>query len=200
KSLRTLASESASAVGRAHALWTMHGLRVLEDADVIAALGDREPGVREQGLRLAEGRLAGSDAIFRAAVRLADDLSPRVRFQLAFSLGESNRPEATTALAQIARHDADDPWVQSAVLSSAYQRAPELLGEVMGDAKASLQLLTRLASIAGSRADDITLARTLELLTPAKTGTPSRQVAVLRGLGQGLQNSPRSLAHLREKP
>src|SRR5206468_3484665 len=67
-------------------------------------------------------------------------------------------------------------------------------------AKVPLQFLTRLAAIAGARADDDTLAQTLDVLSPGKTGPSPRQVAVLRGLGQGLQNSRRSLAQLWENP
>jgi putative heme-binding domain-containing protein len=60
--------------------------------------------------------------------------------------------------------------------------------------------MMRLAAITGSRADDAGLVRTLNLLTPSKGPTAAWQVAILRGLGQGLQNSRRSLAQLWEAP
>ena len=52
------AHASKSAPGRAHALWTLHGLQSLTEEDIARALKDPEPGVREQALRLAEERLA----------------------------------------------------------------------------------------------------------------------------------------------
>ncbi len=204
--LERLARTSPFAAGRAHALWTLHGLKALRDELVDAALKDRDAGVREQALRLADDRLAS--APLRAAVAaLADDPSPRVRFQLAFTLGESDTPEAVAALAKVARRDAGDPWTQTAVLSSAGRSAAGLLEVLAGDRSftreagaAGLQLLTRLAALVGTRGTDADLGRALSLLgTPGKDAEPW-QVALLDGLGQGLQNSSRPLARLWEEP
>src|SRR5262249_39739997 len=89
KPLEKLTTEARLAVGRAHALWTLHGLKALDGALIERALKDSEPGVREQALRLADERVAASARLRAAVVALADDPSPRVRFQLAFTLGES---------------------------------------------------------------------------------------------------------------
>src|SRR5262249_19897903 len=121
KLLHQLARDSDSPVGRAHALWTLHGLNALEDDEIVRALADKSAGVREQGLRLAEDRIARSDNVLQATLPLKADPSPRVRFQLAFSLGESPSAEATAALAHLAKHNGESPWIQTAVLSSAYQ-------------------------------------------------------------------------------
>jgi putative membrane-bound dehydrogenase-like protein len=207
KPLRRLARECPSAVGRAHALWTLHGLKALADDDILRGLADREAGVREQALRLAEGRLSDSAALRREAAALADDAAPRVRFQLALALGEAPGAEASQALARLARRDPDDPWTRIAILSSAYQCAPDLLAELAGDAKSPilqspgmLQMMTRLAALVGARADDAGLARALNLVTKEKARSLPLQVAILRGLGQGLQNSRRSLAHFWDQP
>src|SRR5439155_16913698 len=125
--LEKLAVSPRSAVGRAHALWALDGLGALKPELVLRALEDREPGVREQALKLAEPRLAGSAALRSAVVALADDPSPRVRFQLAFTLGYLDTPEAVAALAKIARRPDTDSWTQTAVLSSATKCAGRLL-------------------------------------------------------------------------
>jgi putative membrane-bound dehydrogenase-like protein len=205
KPLQQLAREATSAVGRAHALWTLHGLKALEDDEILRALSDSEAGVREQALRLADGRLADSAALRRAAAALADDPTPRVRFQLALTLGEAQGSETSPALARIARRDADDPWIQTAVLSSAYQCAPDLLTELTRDADSSSspglqRMATRLAALVGARADDAGLARTLNLIAQEKKRSLPSQLAILRGLGQGLRNSQRSLARYWEQP
>ncbi|HZY84497.1 MAG TPA: c-type cytochrome, partial [Gemmataceae bacterium] len=202
-----LARESKSGPGRAHALWTLQGLGALDDTLIERALKDREAGVREQVLRLADDRLATSARLRGAVAGLADDPSPRVRFQLAFTLGQADTSEAVAALAKVARQDAADPWTATAVLSSAGHCAPALLEALARDpeftrgATASrLGLLTRLAALVGAKADDAGLARALNLLgAPGKENGPA-DAALLDGLGQGLQNSARPLARLWEQP
>jgi putative membrane-bound dehydrogenase-like protein len=205
KPLEKLAS-SKSALGRVHALWTLHGLKALKNESIERALKDEEAGVREQALRLAEERLAGSEPLRKAVAALADDPSPRVRFQLAFTLGESDKPEMVAALAKVARKEADS-WTQTAVLSSVGRSAPALLEALAGDKEftkdatpSGLQLLTRLAGLVGAGADDAGLARALGLLgAPGKEIAPW-QIALLDGLGQGLQNNSRPLPRLWDQP
>ena len=195
------------APGRAHALWTLHGLKALTVDDVVTALADPEPGVREQALRLAEEKLT-SAAVLQAAVVLAQDKSPRVRFQLAFTLGATDAPEAVAALAKIARQDINDTkWLQTAILSSVTNTAPGLLASLVEDpgftkkGVPALQFLTRLAALVANQPGDAHLAATLKLLAPKTKAAPAAwQIAVLDGLGQGLQNGTRPLPLLWEKP
>src|SRR5262249_20943295 len=208
KPLEELAKTSKTAVGRAHALWTLDGLKALDDALIEKALGDDEPGVREQALQLAEPRLKKSAALRAAVVKLTDDPSPRVRFQLAFTLGESDAPEAVAALAKVARHPDNDTWTQTAVLSSAGKTAPQLLDALAHDEQFKrkpsanqLQMLTRLAALVATKADHATLGKALGLLKVPEKQTPQAwQLAVLDGLGQGARNSSRPLARLWEQP
>ena len=205
--LQKLARAAKVAPGRAHALWTLHGLGALTEDDVVTALTDPEPGVREQALRLASEQLTRA-RVLKAAVVLAQDKSPRVRFQLAFTLGATEAPEGVAALAKIARQDVHDPkWMQTAILSSVTRTAPGLLaslveepGFTQGGAPA-LQLLTRLAGLVAHQPGDAHLAATLKLLAPKTKAAPTAwQLAILDGLGQGLQNGPRPLPLLWEKP
>jgi putative heme-binding domain-containing protein len=66
--------------------------------------------------------------------------------------------------------------------------------------KGGTQLLSRLAALVGAKAKDDELARALALLVENKGGIAPWQAAVLDGLGQGLQNSGRSLRKLWEEP
>jgi len=198
--LQKLAREAKFPPGRAQALWTLQGLNALEEIDILRALQDSEAGVREQAVRLAEGRFGKSEAVVKAVAELADDPSPRVRLQLAFSLGDINSPRTAAALLRIAVKDAGDPWTQTAFLSSA--RDPVRLLEVLvaekdwkQNAGARLSLVTKLASLAGASARDEELARVLLLL-----GEGPWKMALLTGLGQGLQNSQRSLEKLWSDP
>jgi putative membrane-bound dehydrogenase-like protein len=120
--LKKMAAESKVALGRAHALWALDGMQALDAATVLHALGDDEPRVREQALRLAE-RFASEPTVRDRLVKMTDDADLRVRYQLAFSLGELRGEEATRALARLARRDGADPWFRLAILSSSDDRA-----------------------------------------------------------------------------
>jgi putative membrane-bound dehydrogenase-like protein len=206
--LARLAAEATSPQGRVQSLWTLQGLEALTDTQIQEALSDAEPEVREQALRLAESRLAASAGLRRSVARLAGDPSPQVRFQLAFTLGEADsHPEAATALAQVARHDADDPWTQMAVLSSSSRLAPALLESLMQDrhftdraAPAALQLVGKLAGLVGARGQDAELGRALQLLGPAHAISQTWKIAILDGLGQGLENNPKRVSRLWDQP
>lgn len=210
--LRDYAHSGKSASGRAHALWTLHGLKALNEEDIEQALKDSAAGVREQALRLAEEHLPKSARLRATVAALADDPSPRVRFQLAFSLGAADSSDLVKALAHVARRDAGDRWTQTAVLSSIHGPGIALLETLVQDrdflknaTPAHLQLLSRLAALVGVKCNDAELGQTLRLLKTRSVsegmpqGMPWR-LAVLDGLGQGLQNSSRPLAQLWEKP
>ena len=204
--LQKLARAAKFPPGRAQALWTLQGLNALGERDILLALKDPEAGVREQALRLAEGWLKESMELEIAVTKLANDPSARVRLQLAFSLGERKRSsgEAAEALLRVAIKDASDPWTQTAFLSSV--RDPVVLLNFLSlqdwvDQKSNvyLQLVTKLASLAGTSANDRGLAGILINLGD-KNQTMPWKIALLTGLGQGLQNSGRSLEKLWTDP
>ena len=195
---------SPSAFGRAHALWTLDGLKALKPAEIETALKNRDPGVREQALQLSEPHLAGSKTLQAAVIRLVDDPSPRVRFQLALTLGAMDAP---AALAKLARHADVDRWTQTALLSSAGKNAGPMLAALAGDpafprqaTAARLTFLTRLAALVGAKGSDADIASVLGLLGAAGKEPTPLQIALLDGLGQGLANSSRPLASLWDNP
>jgi putative membrane-bound dehydrogenase-like protein len=202
--LEKLSGEAEFPPGRAHALWTLHGLGALEDAALERALKDRDAGVREQALRLCEQRLARSASLREAVTALAEDPAARVRFQLAFALGEADTPAAGLALAKIAHRDVADPWTQTAVLSSAGRCATALLEVLMQDrdftmnpSPAHLQLLTRLAATEAARRGDLTVILA-HVGKPGDGTAAGWQLALLNGLGQGLQQTSQPLSRLWE--
>ncbi|HEV2949857.1 MAG TPA: PVC-type heme-binding CxxCH protein [Gemmataceae bacterium] len=205
--LEKLARESKSEYGRAHALWTLDGLGALTDSIVVQALRDPSAGVREQALRLADTRLANSYSIVKAATDLTDDPSLKVRFQLAFIVGEAETPLTTKALAQIALRDFADPWSRLAVLSSAKDRANLLLDFLTAQKSFTsnagpdnLQFLNQLASLVGAQADNKKLKSAMGLLRVGASGPAPWQMAVIIGLAQGLQRRNESLNRLFDHP
>src|SRR5262249_40841661 len=117
--LRKLAAQSRLPLARLHALWCLDGLQQLRENDIAGALVDPSPGVREHAVRLAEKALHRHTELIARVLPLASDPAPRVRFQVAFTLGEAGIPDATiSGLARIAENDASDTWIRTAVLSS----------------------------------------------------------------------------------
>src|SRR5262249_34521928 len=206
KALEAMARQKESAVGRAHALWTLHGLNATRDALLEEALKAPEAGVREQALRIAEEQLARSPGLLPAVMRLVDDPSSRVRFQLAITLGASDSPKRLATLAALLRNPASDSWTQTAILSSCRQHAGEMLASLVGDEnfrKGSPQRqreeVLPVAALAAASATDAELVKILSLLKPEPGRSPAAwEVALLEGLGDGLRSGQRSLARLLE--
>jgi len=152
--LQKLARESKSPLGRMHALYALrnltgetkprtsppyigtHGLTI----DLVtAALNDKDSRVRRHATRITEG--VHDLTRLRHLVKLADDPDPEVRYQLAFSLGQSMDPMretfespgrdwfitgtpryevATDGIAKLLRVDSSDRWIRMAAQSSLY--------------------------------------------------------------------------------
>jgi len=200
--IKELARTTKSAAGLLHALWTLEGLGA-GDAELIEpTLRSPVPGLRFAGLRLAERHFKNAPKLAEAALALANDPVADVRFQAAFSLGELDDPRAGEALATIARRDAGNPWIQTAVLSSASVSAPKILAKLLADARAGkpdAALLARMAVLVGAGVSE---KETVIALAAAVDGEGSQawRLAVLEGIGQGLRQSRRSLAKLLDKP
>src|SRR6185503_1159464 len=200
--LRKMVKRGQTPQARLHALWTLAGLHRLTDEDVLAALKDRAAGVRENAVKLAEPRVAPSTTnaqpstlntfspLRDALLSLASDPDARVRFQLAFTLGEIADPRAADALATIAVRDAAEPWIRTAVLSSVANTSDQLLARLLADEKSvrssnSSLLIRELAQIVGVRGETPEMQRAL------KSGSANKHV--VSGMGDGLKRSGKSL-------
>ena len=131
--LRKLAAGSKSPVARMHALYAIRGLKSLTSGDVIPALADADSRVREHALRLSEGFGLSAGLSVRFG-DLVNDPDPRVRYQLAFTLGSFRQDTTTKLLATLTRKDGADPWVRLAVLCSVNDRAGAVFADLLGDA------------------------------------------------------------------
>lgn len=116
--MKALAEGANAPQTRLHALCILEGLDSLKEDLLVKALADDHPGVRENALRMAESH--ASPEVVVAALKLVDDPSPRVRIQLAFSLGAyPASPKSGEGLAQLLLRDHADPFATIAALSSA---------------------------------------------------------------------------------
>ena len=116
--LRDMVRHDARPLGRLHALYTLDGLEALDDATLLAALHDTKPGVVRHAVRLAEPRLDRNPKLLAAVVRLVDTPSPRLRQQLAYSLGAAKQGAAARALGDLLAAHGDDPILRTSALSS----------------------------------------------------------------------------------
>jgi putative membrane-bound dehydrogenase-like protein len=202
--LRKLARESSLPLARFHALWTLEGLGALDEAAVAMALKDPDPGVREHALRLAEPRLADSSALKEAVLAFGGEPSPRVRFQLAFTLGFVDDERALDLLASILVKDAEDKWTRVAALSSIKNAAPKLLSKLPPEfldkaSTATLDLVRQLGELVGASRDQAQIAAWLRALT-SDTGAPARwRLVALSSLGPSLRRGGQKLDDLLEK-
>ena len=165
--LREMAECSANPLARLHALCTLDGLGELPPAQVVRALGDKHPGVRENALRLAEPRF--TPEVLAAAVRLADDADAKVRLQLAFTLGASPEAVAGETLGRLLAANAADSMMVAAVMSSATPHLRALIARAGGGSQSAL--VEPLLTVALGLNDREALA---QLLAPTFTAAGGR--------------------------
>jgi len=176
---------------RLHALYTLDGLDALEPALVERALDDAHFGVRMHALRLVERWLESSPALTGKIAQMIEDPDPRVRLQLAFTLGESKDDRAVQALSQLAARYGDDRWMQAAVLSSVADSADQVLSAILRrsrDSDKGRLLAHPLASVVGARHDNEEIGNLLGAIAePGDESLVSLKAACLEGLVEGLK-------------
>jgi putative membrane-bound dehydrogenase-like protein len=197
--LRAMLREGTDPRGRLRALYSLSGLGLLADSDLRLVLADPSPNVREHAVLLAEPLLARSQPLGDRVERLAEDPSARVRFQAAFTLGELAGERSLRGLAAIARRDASDPWVRTAILSSASTDPAglfELLWRDRDWAKSAggITLLRALAFLIGVRGELRDAGRVLEAVAEVEAWGGSCELVV--GLGEGLARAGSRLSDL----
>jgi len=197
--LEKLAAESKSPLGRMHALYALAGLDALQPAVVLRALDDEQPGVREHAIKLAErvlesspkGRGSNSAEVREKLLAMTDDEDLRVRYQLAFTLGELKDAARLEALAKLARRDAGDRWMRLAIESSLAQGAGQVFAELAADEKfrgssAGRVLLADLARQTGASNRQAEIAAVLKALGGVPAQEHAAAAAIVRGLSEGL--------------
>jgi putative membrane-bound dehydrogenase-like protein len=195
--LINLLKSSRNPKARLQALGALDGLKAITPEVLLAALKDAHPVVRANAIRLAEPWLAKSSEVGRAVLALVDDTDMRVRYQLAFSLGEWNSPEAGRALGRLAVREGNESHMQVAVMSSATNHAGEMLEATLAGLPKeppSAELVEQLTSLATIMGDERGLARALEATgKTGASGQASWQLGIMLGFLEGLDRRGEAL-------
>lgn len=200
--LEALLSKARTPLGRVHALYALQGLFALSHQHLLAALGDRDERVREHAIKLSEGYILagkGGGPLAEKLLTLTGDLAPRVRYQLAFTLGDVRSPARPKALADLIRHDVDSPWMQAAVLSSLNDGAGEAFTTLVKDLRfrstpGHEEFLRKLVELIGAQHNPADARAVLDFL--AKPDSQAPVATLVRALGDGAARAGTTLAAL----
>lgn len=173
---------------------------VLNAGQVARALKDPDPAIREAAILMAEKfARQGSvpEVVVAALFDLAADPSPRVRLQLAFTLGAFAHGGRIELLAQMLEADMNNPWIETAVWTSLGGEAGDLFlvlirNNNFANSPRGRALINKLVTMIGARGrmDEVNV-----VLKTAATANLDTQTAfaLLARLGEGLRRARSSL-------
>ncbi len=202
--LKKMLRDSSYPLARLHALWTLHGLSALQIEEIKTALNDENPRVRIHATRLAEPLLADEASLVDLLLENAQSDEMKLRYQVAFSLGEVRSNKVTETLARLIKKDGQDQWMRSAVLSSLSGVEADFLLDLLKDPRFSttetgLTVIGETAYVLAAKKEMAGIISLLDLLAKSqwngKQGDRLRQHIVYQ-LGSGLKRSGSSLSVL----
>lgn len=188
--VQKIARMSSRAESRARALWTLRALKGLSTDDVVAAMKDPDPGVREQGVQLAGELTEQSATMVEPLLNAARDSEARVRFCAALALAPVKDERAVAALASIAARDGADRWTRAAVLTGIGSRMDAFLAafqaQTGAEPKAFAAVMEQLGRMFGTGAAPEACKKFLADVLASQGGISWRISSVL-GLAEGLR-------------
>lgn len=164
--LERLLREGPMPSARLHSLHTLAGMKALQPDALGAALVNASPGVRRHALQLSDERLDQQPSLLARVLSLTSDPDPKVRLQVAMTLGETRDARRLSALAVLANQHGSDRWMPAAIASSVPDSAEALLRELIqppGLTESGRRLVAPLASVIGARRQASEIARLLQL-------------------------------------
>ncbi|HXI40088.1 MAG TPA: c-type cytochrome, partial [Bryobacteraceae bacterium] len=187
-----LVHESQSPLGRLHALWTLDGLGKLETAEIEAGLADKEAGVRENAIILAEPHLTKDSKLTAKLLGMVQDPDAKVRFQLLCTLGSVKSPQAGAARDLLLSRDVEDKWFQIAALSASSEEAARLYAKaVTGETQETpgrTNFIRLAASAVSARRKPAEIQAVIEKVARAEqNGAEWWRAASLEGLALGMR-------------
>lgn len=171
--LAAVAADDAAPVARVRALRLLHSLEALTPDLVVAAMRSGSPGVRENGVVLAEAQPAA--AVAAGVLAAVADPVASVRMQAALSLAVIKPTGRVEPLLAMLRRDAGDAWLVKAALIGLGPEAPAAMERALAaDEPWPESVLEPLARLAVSTGQPLPV---LDLAAPSP--------AVVAGLAAG---------------
>lgn len=178
---------------RVHALWALHQLNGLAETNLLAALADPQPRVREAAIRLCETQWVSSSVLLKRVAALAKDRDDRVRLQVALSMNAAPNTERVETLYQVSQNSGLDTLQALAIRCSAGDRPWPLLEQIMWGERSyldpttdRLEFLNGLASDVGAAGPEQDRASLVAMLVNFKArGLTTKHLAVFSGLMTG---------------
>ncbi len=159
KALERLCFHSKTPLAKVHAAYLLNSYEALDMPVIEKLLSDENSNVRKQAILLCESRLTTSPKLQTLVAGLSQDEDPKVRYQVALSLGECQSSAKIAALGRIALSFAKDNWIRTAVAVSAGNQTGKLIDYLLvttGGIKniastGQVALLNELCQVVGSR-------------------------------------------------
>lgn len=187
-------------LGRLHSLYALQGLNALTPQHVRLGMADAHPRVQAHSIRMAEPFLKTDPQMIDELLQLSNHQNEHVRFQLAFTLGESSDPKAIDALARLTRSSGNSAEVLTALISSVRSNADQLVKWLLQD-RAFLDqahaghVLSELVLVIGANPKPTVSLRLLEAVTSDNLPLTLQQ-RLLTSLGEGLARRGFSITQL----
>ncbi|MBA2116251.1 PVC-type heme-binding CxxCH protein [Bremerella alba] len=179
-------------VGAIHALWTLHGLGVLEDPNGTAtqaayiALVHPAPGVRRNAVQVLPHAPESTTAILKSGV--LNDADPQVRLMTLLALADLPASDAAAVdiLAMITQpHNANDRWIPDAATSAAANQGGSFLKAVAKSNNIDNKVLDLVAIVTEHYSRGGPVDTIAELLPAIENAQPQVAEAIVTGLAKG---------------
>jgi mono/diheme cytochrome c family protein/glucose/arabinose dehydrogenase len=188
KPLKALLTKGENPLGRLHALWTLDGLKALDQKTVLAALKDTDPHVRAAALRNCDALLRSKTAgdVFPSVLALAGDTDPAVRLQYVLTVGPF--ADADDSMVKILESECANPYVRDGIITGLGGREESILQRLLSDTNFSAEKPGRAAVVSAlsqcifadsKRQEQIHWL--LEAITKESTGS-WQQIALVDGI------------------
>lgn len=191
--LRQTLREAKSQHARLYSLYLLDAFDALEVPDLLVAMEDAHPALREHGIRLARPAIGSNDVLRTRIVAASSDENSRVRYYAALALGDLEGSEIVVPMLAIARADADDDWTQAAVFSGIEgQLAPfaaGVLNTAPSDASDLSAWIGPLARMVAQSQSSETAGAILADLLRGSYNTGEVVLTALEGMAEGIRRN-----------
>lgn len=177
--LLKVARESKNPLARLHALCTLDGRDEFDWPTLAAFIRDPHPIVRREVIRICETGKTKMGTIIEALTPLADDPDPRVRLQLACSLGTIQDSANLEPMTKLLLNSGDNAYLKAAVFASQSKFTVERFVEHCLTAKVHSDDLKVLLTIYRRLHDAERLNRTLEKIASDQTLSASERARLV---------------------